>query len=354
MISPLPPPPSCLGPLALRLALGPWRADLLPCSSTSSAGSGALNGATLKQVILSLFNLSAFLRTAAALQLTYCKLERAPVTSRLATSAAWFGASGTQAYNGGMRRRVCLWPAAVPFFWHLLLAASAAELASMFFEDDLEPPQSAYQMWDSATNSAADPNTTIHIAGRSQVVAPGIQEWKNSSGSLLGSALFYVLPKLLSRKEVKRIRALVQDDPFDVDTDSVDGQWTHELYLESNGSFDNAARLVGKADALSPEVAAKRRALRRQVGAITQRIVRERVAPLVRARYPRLCGRSVARACTLCHSLVRRYLPDERRSHGLHFDLQSAVTVVVSLSEHRLVEVRWRHSSPYWSPLWNF
>ena len=259
---------------------------------------------------------------------------------------ACFGASGTQPYNGGMRRRVCLWPAAVPFFWHLLLAASAAELASMFFEDDLEPPRPAYQMWDSATNSAADPNTTIHIAGRSQVVAPGIQEWKNSSGSLLGSALFYVLPKLLSRKEVKRIRALVQDDPFDVDTDSVDGQWTHELYLESNGSFDNAARLVGKADALSPEVAAKRRALRRQVGAITQRIVRERVAPLVRVRYPRLCGRSVARACTLCHSLVRRYLPDERRSHGLHFDLQSAVTVVVSLSEYRLVEVRWRHSSP--------
>jgi len=126
----------------------------------------------------------------------------------------------------------------------------------------------------------------------------------------------------------------VRDDPFDVDADSVDGQWTHELYLESNGSFDNAARFVGKADALSPEVAAKRKALRKRVGAITQRIVRERVAPLVRARYPRLCGRSAARACTLCHSLIRRYLPDERRSHGLHFDLQSAVTVVVSLSDH--------------------
>jgi len=143
----------------------------------------------------------------------------------------------------------------------------------------------------------------------------------------------------------------VRDDPFDVDADSVDGQWTHELYLESNGSFDNAARFVGKADALSPEVAAKRKALRKRVGAITQRIVRERVAPLVRARYPRLCGRSAARACTLCHSLIRRYLPDERRSHGLHFDLQSAVTVVVSLSDLTLVEVRWRHSSPYWPPL---
>ena len=84
---------------------------------------------------------------------------------------------------------------------------------------------------------------------------------------------------------------------------------------------------VGKADVLSPEVAAKRKLLRK-VGAITQRIVRERVAPLVRARYPQLCGRSAARACTLCQSLIRRYLPDGRRSHGLHFDLQSAVTVV--------------------------
>ena len=246
---------------------------------------------------------------------------------------------------------VSFWPAAVPFFWHLLLSASAAELASTFFDATMEPPEPDYQMWDSGADSAADPNTTIHIAGRGQVVAPGTQAWKNSSGALLGSALFYVLPKLLSRKEVKRLRDLVQDDPFDVDTDSVDGQWTHELYLESNGSFDNAARFTGKADALSPEVAAKRKALRKRVGAITQKIVRERVAPLVRARYPRLCGRSAARACTLCHSLTRRYLPDERRSHGLHFDLQSAVTVVVSLSEHTLVETRWRHSSPCWPPL---
>jgi hypothetical protein len=246
---------------------------------------------------------------------------------------------------------VCFWPAAVPLFGHLLLSASAAELASTFFDVTMEPPEPAYQMWDSATDSAADSNTTIHIAGRGQVVAPGKQAWKNSSGALLGSALFYILPSLVTAKEVKRLRALVRDDPFDVDTDSVDGQWTHELYLESNGSFDNAARFVGKADALSPEVAAKRKALRKRVGAITQRIVRERVAPLVRARYPRLCGRSAARACTLCHSLIRRYLPDERRSHGLHFDLQSAVTVVVSLSDLTLVEVRWRHSSPYWPPL---
>ena len=195
---------------------------------------------------------------------------------------------------------VSFWPAAVPFFWHLLLSASAAELASTFFDATMEPPEPDYQMWDSGADSAADPNTTIHIAGRGQVVAPGTQAWKNSSGALLGSALFYVLPKLLSRKEVKRLRDLVQDDPFDVDTDSVDGQWTHELYLESNGSFDNAARFTGKADALSPEVAAKRKALRKRVGAITQKIVRERVAPLVRARYPRLCGRSAARACSTC------------------------------------------------------
>ena len=250
---------------------------------------------------------------------------------------------------------VCFWPAVVLFFWHLLLSASAAELASTFFDATMEPPQPAYQIWDSAADSAAGPNTTIHIAGRGQVVAPGTQAWQNSSGAFLGSALFYVLPKLLSRKEVKRLRDLVRDDPFDVDTDSVDGEWTHELYLESNGSFDNAARFMGKADALSPEVAAKRKLLRKRVGAITQKIVRERVAPLVRARYPRLCGRSAARACTLCQSLIRRYLPDERRSHGLHFDLQSAVTVVVSLSDRtRLLKcggTTARHTGPLWPAL---
>ena len=112
---------------------------------------------------------------------------------------------------------------------------------------------------------------------------------------------------------------------------------------------------VGKADVLSPEVAAKRKLLRKRVGAITQRIVRERVAPLVRARYPQLCGRSAARACTLCQSLIRRYLPDGRRSHGLHFDLQSAVTVVVSLSDHtRLLKcggTTARHTGLLWPAL---
>ena len=230
---------------------------------------------------------------------------------------------------------VRFWPA-VPL-GHLL-SASAAELAPTFFDATMEPPAPAYEMWDSAANSPADPNTTIHIAGRAQLVATGTQVWKNSSGAILGAAPFYVLPKLLSRKEVRQLRNLVSDDPFDVDTDSVDGQWTHEMYLESNGSFDKAAHFAGKADALSPEVAVKRKALRKRVGAITQRIVHERVAPMVRARYPRLCGRSAARTCTLCHSLIRRYLPDERRSHKLHFDLQSAVTVVVSLSAHQLFE----------------
>ena len=55
-------------------------------------------------------------------------------------------------------------------------------------------------MWDSATDSAADSNTTIHIAGRGQVLAPGKQAWKNSSGALLGSALFYILPSLVTAK----------------------------------------------------------------------------------------------------------------------------------------------------------
>lgn len=103
--------------------------------------------------------------------------------------------------------------------------------------------------------------------------------------------------------------------------------------------------------------------LRERLVAITRRAVDERITPLVRARFPQLCGPNEARACTLCHSFLRmpirgsnhratqigarrpanrslvphlgtgRYLPDERRAHEVHFDVQSAVTVVVSLSD---------------------
>ncbi|KAJ1452135.1 hypothetical protein M885DRAFT_445509 [Pelagophyceae sp. CCMP2097] len=58
-------------------------------------------------------------------------------------------------------------------------------------------------------------------------------------------------------------------------------------------------------------------------------IVAARVTPFVNARYAAACRG----ACTPCYSLVRRYLPGERRSHEPHHDEHALVTVVVSLAD---------------------
>ena len=57
--------------------------------------------------------------------------------------------------------------------------------------------------------------------------------------------------------------------------------------------------------------------VRAELQGITAPIVANRVLPLVNRLYPECKG-----DCTVCHSLVRRYLRDERRQHGLHFDIQ--------------------------------
>ena len=177
-------------------------------------------------------------------------------------------------------------------------------------------------------------NATVHIAGQSQLVARGSQLWSNSSGALLGTSSFFVLPSLLSRKQVKQLRKLLKDTTPDMDSDSVDKMPTLELVLERNGSIEQAMELPGKEDLRSPSIAKKRQLMRKRVAAITQPIMHERITPFVRARYPQLCGQSAARACTPCHSIVRRYMPGERRTHDMHFDLHAAVTVVVSLSDY--------------------
>ena len=70
------------------------------------------------------------------------------------------------------------------------------------------------------------------------------------------------------------------------------------------------------------------------MGAITRPIMEERITPFLRARYPELCARSAERACTPCQSIIRRYERGQRRTHQVHFDLEAAVSVVVSLSDY--------------------
>ena len=226
----------------------------------------------------------------------------------------------------------------------------------------MAPPEPSHTLWD-ASLEASGPNITVRLGNREQLIVPAQQVWRTSSGTELGVAPFFVLPRLLSRKEVGQIRELMSGATFDTDKDSVDGQATHELVLERNSRAQEAALLVGKGDVIDRRVKLERQALRERLVAITRRAVDERITPLVRARFPQLCGPNEARACTLCHSFLRmpirgsnhratqigarrpanrslvphlgtgRYLPDERRAHEVHFDVQSAVTVVVSLSD---------------------
>ena len=64
-------------------------------------------------------------------------------------------------------------------------------------------------------------------------------------------------------------------------------------------------------------------ALRERLRSITEPILRHRIEPFVWSLYPK--------ASAVCHSMVRRYLLTERRSHDTHWDIPSYVSVVVSL-----------------------
>lgn len=71
-----------------------------------------------------------------------------------------------------------------------------------------------------------------------------------------------------------------------------------------------------------------REALRRKLRAITEPILLQRIQPFVWASYPK--------AGAVCHSMIRRYLEHERRSHDTHWDIPSYVSVVVSLDSTNL------------------
>lgn len=71
-----------------------------------------------------------------------------------------------------------------------------------------------------------------------------------------------------------------------------------------------------------------REGLRKRLRAITEPILRDRIEPFVSRLYPR--------AQAVCHSMVRRYLLKERRSHDTHWDIPSYVSVVVSLDSSGL------------------
>jgi len=135
----------------------------------------------------------------------------------------------------------------------------------------------------------------------------GTIKWPGSTWK----AHFNLLPSLLRPEEAEAIKSILADaqDEFDEDRDGVDEMITYEFIILS----------AGAAKSWDPF----RKQLRQKLLDITLPIIQSRIEPFVRKRYPE--------ARTVCHSMVRRYLHNERRTHGTHWDIPSFVSVVVSL-----------------------
>ena len=166
--------------------------------------------------------------------------------------------------------------------------------------------------------SFTHPNTSLSIGPWESGLAQGTLVWPGLAQE--SAASFYVVSNLLEASEVRKMLVILRDSglEFDADPDSVDGMATHEFYLESSGGSENLATIRGKPDA-DRSVFAARSAARNAIANFTAPIVASRVLPFVNSRYAAACG---ATGCRVCQSLVRRYLPGERNTHGTHFDVQ--------------------------------
>ena len=160
-------------------------------------------------------------------------------------------------------------------------------------------------------------NGTAWLHGRNFPVAEGSLSY---GPPLHRETKFAVLPAAMTPDEVSAVLGLLKPQnrrrTFERAPDSVDAMPTEELnlYAEDDIFYHNGE----------------------MVGPLVQlmRPIEDRLTAFVRHRYPEVCSRSRERACRPCYSLVRRYLPGERRRHGIHRDGQAIVSVVTSLSDY--------------------
>ena len=210
-----------------------------------------------------------------------------------------------------------------------------------------------------AVDMAADQTSFTLPSGALQPLA---EHTLTYGAPLNASAAYSVLPTIVSRDEVERIRQLVDASAlaFDSEPDTVDAMGTYEFYVhkpgglgsqqggggdEDGGAF-SAEEVAQRAEAMQaraikpdydPAVHSARAPLRRQLMSLMTPIVEERITPFVRARFPQCRAghrQGASRECTPCYSLLRRYRLGERTSLGLHHDVHALATVVVSLGDH--------------------
>ena len=215
------------------------------------------------------------------------------------------------------------------------------------------PPLRVFRAWGRANKTFTLP-TVDGRAPWEQVVAEGSVPWPLSSGPEETSR-FKVLPSLMTRDEVYKVRTLLDKqtrtsrslDPFgedgdgkvefDSEPDTVDQQPSHEIHVFQDGGTREGKSVEPGHPDWEPAVRAARRPLRQALQAIMQPILDERIIPFVRQLFPEYCDGTSAdperKACRPCTSLVRRYLPHERRTHTVHQDGPALVTVVVSLAD---------------------
>lgn len=130
---------------------------------------------------------------------------------------------------------------------------------------------------------------------------------------------------------------------LDRDPDSVDGMTSQEIFLDNDNLRDGRTSKgypaagdgrAGRGAGPPVEDMGERRALRRQLRALTDRYADVVLAGFLEEWYGHeKCGRD-GRRCRPCYSLIRRYRAGERQSHAPHHDAHSFVTVVVSLTDY--------------------
>jgi len=165
------------------------------------------------------------------------------------------------------------------------------------------PPLPLFDAWQNSTVTLPD-GTQLRVAeGELTYPQPMPPEYRSSLSAL---------PAVLAPDEVAATLALVNQTSlaFDVDPDSIDGMSSHELYLSSDEQNNRVNDLKGDAD---PAIVAARGPTRAALERIIGPAINERIIPFVRQRYPSECNRTAARACRVCSSVIRKYLPGSRR-----------------------------------------
>eukprot|EP00949_MAST-11_sp_MAST-11-sp1_P002617 g2617.t1 len=187
---------------------------------------------------------------------------------------------------------------------------------------------STQQRWQQECNgsrllASGEAVTIAHGAVLQQVKAP------TTGGSALDHLArqipFYILEGIVRPTEVREMLDILQSPsvPYDMDPDTVDGMSTFEIFLQK---MDGEWGQTGVGDQRDEPA-------RKRLREITEKILEERITPMVRQRYPKECSSALGRRCTPCYSLIRKYTPAQRMSHAPHHDGHAIVTVVVSLSD---------------------